>query len=162
MYTIIYFLFLIFIILLFYYHFLIKLLQNVCIVIPFKVPCLLFIHIYLLSSGWERHLWLSKCFSQDSICAFNFETSSFFQHKFLFLCNPYFGTFHIHVVSGYDHISLKTTDSSSSLSDLQRVDSEVTFLPFIYFFANVLYPYKFDPLLSTSLLIWFYPLVFFI
>ena len=39
---------------------------------PFKnslvMPSLLYVHIYLLSSDWEKHLWSSKYFEYVSVC----------------------------------------------------------------------------------------------
>ena len=59
---------------------------------PFKtslvmasLPC---VHIHLLSSDWERHLWLSKYFKQVSVCvvcAFPLEISPIFGKSFPFL-----------------------------------------------------------------------------
>ena len=53
-----------------------------------SLPC---VHIYLLSSDWERYLWLSKHIREASmcLCAFHLEISSFFSVRvysfFLFL-----------------------------------------------------------------------------
>ena len=64
------------------------------------------VHIHLLTSGWERHLWLSKCIGQSSTCLcvpFNQRSLHFlgksFLFLFLFLCYPYFVTFPFHMVS---------------------------------------------------------------